>query len=135
MIDLPASRLRRIALLGLAVVYPVAGVMHFVVPEVYLGIMPPALPAPLLLVYLSGAAEILLGLAVLVPRLRPWAGWGLVALLAAIFPANVHMALNAEAYAPIPAAALWLRLPLQAVLMAWAVWATRPVRQVPPHQT
>jgi uncharacterized membrane protein len=72
-------------------------------------------------VLVSGAAEIAGGVGVLVPATRPLARWWLLALLAAVFPANVHMALNPQRYRRIPPPALWLRLPLQAVF-ARAVW-------------
>lgn len=117
------------ARLGLAALFVGAGALHFVIPRSYAAIVPPGLPAPLLLVYLSGACEILGGVGVLVPRTRRWAAVGLVALLAAVFPANVQMLLNAVA-AGKPAwqlVLLVLRLPLQLVLM-WFVWraAGRP---------
>ena len=83
-----------------------------------------ALPAKRALVYWSGVAEILGGLGLLFRRTRKAAGWGLVALLAAVFPANVYMATAAERFAAMaPAWALWARLPLQPLLMFW-VWAT-----------
>lgn len=124
--DLPQRRSRRWALLGLAVVFVAAGVNHFVMPEVYVRIMPPYLPAPKALVYLSGAFEILGGLGVLPRATRAAAGWGLVALLIAVFPANLHMALHPEQFASVPAWALYARLPFQLVLIGWAYWATRP---------
>lgn len=109
----------------IALMFVGAGVMHFVKPKLFEAIVPPFLPAPLLLVYLSGAAEVLGGLGVLVPGLRVWAGWWLIALLVAVFPANIYMALEAEKFGISPAL-LWLRLPLQLVLIAWVWWATQP---------
>ena len=107
--------------------------MHFVVPEAYVQVMPPVLPAPLALVYLSGVAEVVLGVGVLVPQTRRYAAWGLVALLVAVFPANVYMATSGVVVEGTPfgtidpsAAERWGRLPLQAVLVAWAWWYTRP---------
>jgi len=126
MLKLPVGLLRRLALLGLSLLFVVAGVYHFVNPGFYLRIMPPWLPAHLQLVYLSGALEILGGVAVLVPRIRAAAGLGLVLLLIAIFPANLHIALNPQLFPGISPAALYARLPLQALLIAWAYWATRP---------
>ena len=89
---------------------------------------PPWLPAPLLLVYVSGVCEVLGGLGALLPQTRSLAGWGLVALLIAVFPANVHMAVESERWVAegTPLWALYARLPLQLVLIAWAWWATRP---------
>ena len=109
-------------LLGL--LFAAAGVLHFASPDPYVAIVPPYLPWPLALVYLSGAAEVALGLMLLIPRFQRLAAWGLLALLIAVFPANLHMALNADLYPTIPPVALWGRLPLQAVLIAWAYWFT-----------
>ena len=127
------GRLKRPLLLVMGPAYVVAGVMHFVVPEAYVQVVPPVLPAPLALVYLSGVAEIALGIGVLVPQTRRYAAWGLIALLVAVFPANVYMATSGVAVQGTPfgtldpsAAERWGRLPLQAVLVAWAWWYTRP---------
>ncbi len=70
----------------------------------------------------------LLGLALLIRHTAVWAGWGLIALLVAVFPANVHMAMHPELYRSIPPVALWLRLPVQGFLIAWAYWYTRTER-------
>lgn len=113
--------------LGLiALIFVAAGVLHFVRPGPFVRIVPPFLPFPRALVYLSGVAEILGGLGVLVPALRPWAGIGLVVLLIAVFPANLYMAIAPErAGFGIAPVWLWLRLPLQFVLIAWVWWATQ----------
>ena len=105
-----------------------AGVMHFVSPGAFIRIVPGWLPAPAALVAISGASEILGGLGLLVPSTRRWAAWGLVALLVAVFPANVNMAVNHIPFGKHAAAPwmLWARLPLQAVLVAWAWSFTRP---------
>lgn len=99
-----------------------AGVNHFVNPPPYLAMMPDELPAHLALVYLSGVAEILGGLGLFLPATRRLAAWGLIALLIAVFPANLNMALNhlPLGTTAVPAWALWARLPLQLVLIAWA---------------
>ncbi|QIX61519.1 DoxX family membrane protein [Hymenobacter sp. BT18] len=110
----------------LAVLFIGAGVLHFIAPTMFVRIVPPYLPAPYLLVYLSGAAELAGGLGLLLPATRRLAAWGLVALLVAVFPANVYMLQSHGAGMPDPLWALWLRLPLQAVLIAWAWWHTRP---------
>jgi uncharacterized membrane protein len=99
-----------------------AGTMHFVIPRTYERIVPPYLPAHRELVAASGVAEIAGGLGLLHPRTRRAAGWWLLATLLAVYPANVHMALNPGDFPQIPRAALWARLPLQAVFAAW-VWA------------
>ncbi len=106
--------------------FVLGGLNHFVNPAFYLRIMPPYLPWHSFLVYLSGFFEIALGLMVVIPKLTRIAAWGLIALLIAVFPANVHMAMNANLYPDINPVILWLRLPLQAVLVAWAYWYTRP---------
>jgi len=108
----------------MAALYVAAGVLHFVVPRVYLKMMPPYLPAPQLLVYLSGVAEVALGLALLVPSLRSWAAWGIILLLIAVFPANLYMFTSGK-FPRLPAWALALRLPLQLVLIGWAYQFTR----------
>lgn len=118
-------RYLKIGLLWLmGTLYMAAGLNHFLHPDFYVKIMPPYLPWHLELVYLSGVAEILLGALVLVPQWRALAAWGIIALLIAVFSANLHMALHPDDYANIPPAILWLRLPLQGVLIAWAYWYT-----------
>lgn len=109
----------------------VAGLNHFRRPEMYLAIMPDYLPWHRQLVALSGYAELIGGCAMLVPRLATAAGWGLVALLVAVFPANLHMALNPERFQPIPHWVLWARLPLQPVLIGVVLWCTRQERSDP----
>ncbi|MBV0901347.1 DoxX family protein [Halomicroarcula salina] len=114
----------------MAILYVVAGTLHFVVPELYVQIMPPILPAPLALVYLSGIAEVVVGLGLLVPRTRSYAAWATIALLIAIFPANVYMAVSMVTIEGAPGSgdpsvlARWARLPLQGVLILWAYWYT-----------
>ena len=110
----------------LCVFFVAAGLNHFVNPAFYLKIMPPYLPWHLFLVYLSGFFEVALGALLLWPALTRAAAWGLMALLIAVFPANIHMVINPQLYPDINPSALWLRLPLQAVLVAWAYWYTRP---------
>ena len=121
---LPETRVRRYALLGLVPFFVLAGINHFRDPAFYLAMMPPYLPAHGVLVVVSGVLEIAGGVGVLVPRLRSGVGWGLAALLVAVFPANLHMALNPELFPNLPAAALWLRLPVQLLFIAWCLWAT-----------
>ena len=110
----------------LGVLYILAGVNHFVNSAFYLNIMPPYLPWHGPFVFLSGVAEVLLGALVLIPRWSVPAAWGLIALLVAIFPANIHMAFHPALYPTISQTALWLRLPLQGVLVLWAWWHTTP---------
>ena len=107
------------ALVGLGFVF--AGTLHFTHTRTYERIMPPYLPLHTEAVLVSGAAEIAGGVGVLAPRTRPFARWWLLALLAAVFPANLQMALDPEKFGQFPAWALWLRLPVQGVF-AWLVW-------------
>jgi uncharacterized membrane protein len=110
----------------LAAFFVASGVNHFVSPRFYRAIVPPALaPRSKRVVELSGVAEVLGGLGVLLPRTRRLAGAGLVALLAAVFPANLYMASEPERFAKIPRWALFARLPLQPLMMLWAWRATR----------
>ncbi len=96
-----------------------AGTLHFRYTETYEAIVPPAFPAHRELVLISGACELLGGVGALVPRVRRYAGWGLIALLGSVFPANVFMAVEPRRFAFIPAWSLYARLPLQFVLMWW----------------
>jgi uncharacterized membrane protein len=112
-----------ISLALISLLFIAAGINHFVSPGVYLKIMPEYLPWPLPLVYLSGFVEVVGGVGVAVPRLRRAAGWGLIALLIAVFPANIHMAVHAGQFPNIPNWALIVRLPLQGLLIAWVWWA------------
>lgn len=105
---------------ALALLFVLAGVWHFVHPATYMAIMPPWLPQPLALVYVSGVFETLGGLGLLPSRTRRVAGWGLLALLVAVFPANVYMALIHDKLG-IPGWVAWGRLPLQLPLLWW-VW-------------
>ena len=112
----------------LSLLFLIAGSLHFLLPHVYLRIMPPSLPAPLLLIQISGAAEILGSLGLLLPATRPAAAWGLIALLIAVLPANIYMAV---AHLPAPGImgqtwAQWARLPLQLPLIYWAFLYTKP---------
>lgn len=130
--DRAAQRYKRPLLYVMSLLYVGAGVMHFLTPKAFAGIVPRRLPRPVLLVYLSGVAEIVLGVGVLFERTRRLSAWGLVGLLVAVFPANVNMAVNTLLPESVPdraeglaRAGLWLRLPLQAVLVLWAWWYTR----------
>ena len=112
----------------LAAFFTLAGTLHFVRPRAYEAIMPPYVPHHREAVQVSGLAELAGGLAVLHPQTRRGSRWWLLALLAAVFPANLHMALHPEEVAKngvradrIPAWLLWARLPLQPLMMLW-VW-------------
>jgi uncharacterized membrane protein len=112
-----------------AIFFVVAGTFHFLKPEMYRQIMPPYFPAPQLLVAVSGAAEIAGGIGLLIRPLRRAAGWGLIALLTAVFPANIYMLQNAGHFHFAPWI-LWARLPLQVVFGVWVWFAAiqRPAR-------
>jgi len=104
------SRMRAVLRWLLAIFMVVAGANHFVAPAAYVTMMPG-------------------GLGLILPATRRLAGWGLIALFVAVFPANINMAVN---HLPlggreVPAWALWARLPLQAVLVVWAYWCSRPL--------
>lgn len=103
------------------------GTTHFIKPEPFVRIMPPQLPNPLELVYISGVFEILGGIGLLIPYVSVAAAWGLIALYIAVYPANINQAINGIAIEGIPdiKALYWARLPFQAVLIAWAWWYTR----------
>ena len=107
--------------------FTAAGTLHFARPDFYLAIMPDWLPAHRELVYASGVAEIAGGLGTLHPRTREAASWFSIATLAAVFPANLHMALHPERYKKIPGGpvALYARLPVQALFIAWAYVARK----------
>lgn len=125
------SRLKRASLLLMALFYILAGFNHLVRPEFYVAIIPPGLPDPVWLNLLSGLAEIVLGVYLLEPRTRVLAAWGVIALLIAVFPANLYVAtenLGLPGGQPGTgnAALNYARLPLQALLVAWAFWHTRP---------
>jgi uncharacterized membrane protein len=114
----------------LAGFFAFAGTMHFVIPRSYEAIMPPSLPRHREAVAVSGVAEIVGGVAVLAGPTRRFARWWLLVLLMAVFPANVHMAVNPEQVRGldlnrIPRWALWARLPLQPLAMLWVWRATR----------
>lgn len=128
--DSTESRWRAGARLLLAVAMVAIGVMHFVDPAPFVKIVPSALPWPLALVWLSGVFEILGGVGLLIARSRRVAGYGLIALYVAVFPANINMAINQIQIGdePLPLWAMWARLPLQLLLIAWAWWVSRPQR-------
>ncbi len=107
------------------VFFVAAGANHFFNTSFYESIMPPYLPWPYALVIISGVAEMVFGACLLIPTLSRSAAWGLIVLLIAVFPANIHMASHPELYPAISPIMLWLRLPLQLVLILWAFWYTR----------
>ncbi|MGH2905696.1 MAG: DoxX family protein [Solirubrobacterales bacterium] len=107
--------------------YIVSGILHFVIEKFYTSIVPPKFPNPKALVYISGVAEIAGGIGVFIPRTRRLAGKGLIALLIAVFPANVNMALNPDKFNRFTPVQLWGRLPLQfaAIFHVWKATQAR----------
>jgi uncharacterized membrane protein len=115
---------------GLAAFFTTTGILHFLIPRSYEAMMPPSLPAHREAVIVSGVAEIVGGVAVLPAAGRRFGRWWLLGLLLAVFPPNVHMALNPEQVRGldlerVPRWALWARLPLQPLCMLWVWRATR----------
>ncbi|MBK7392505.1 MAG: DoxX family membrane protein [Chloracidobacterium sp.] len=108
----------------LGVLFIAAGANHFINPAFYENIMPSYLPWHYALVIISGVAEVVLGVGLLIPKTSRYSAWGLILLLIAIFPANIHMATHPELYPNIPPIALWIRLPIQLLLILWAYWYT-----------
>ena len=125
-LQLPAGWWQKLVLFGLAAFFINIGVDHFVNPDFYLAIMPPAFPLHAEAVYISGFFEVLGGVCVLIPRLRKIAGWGLVCLLVAVYPANIYMAITPEAFPDIPVSLLYVRLACQFVFFYLAYSVTRP---------
>ncbi len=114
----------------IAVFFLIAGLNHFRVPEMYVAMMPAWVPAPATVNVIVGLAEFVGGLGLIFAATRRLAGWGLIALLIAIFPANVHAALIGRMPGfDVSPLVLWLRLPLQAVFIAWLWWTA--VRRTP----
>lgn len=101
-----------------------SGLTHLVRPAFYERIVPPGFGPPSLVVFVSGVAEIVGGIGLLITPLRRAAGWGLIALLIAVFPANLYMAIHAEKFSDLnlPAWALWARLPLQPIFIVGVWW-------------
>ena len=122
------TRIKSISKYLLAIFMIVAGTMHFVNPEFFLKIVPPYLPLHRELVLVSGVCEILLGVLLLIPKCSHLAAWGIIALLIAVFPANIYLFQNQDILPASPLVHL-LRLPLQGVFILWAYWHTRPAER------
>mgnify|MGYP006306230575 CR=1 FL=1 len=104
----------------MGILYIVAGMAHWFFPRVYRGIMPPWIPAKNALIWISGVAEVSLGLALFIPGLQRIALFGIIAMLATFLPVHVYMVRHASRFPGIPKWLLWVRLPLQLLLMYWA---------------
>ena len=116
--------IKQISLIAMAVFYIVAGLNHFKVPKFYYKLIPPFLGNKKLINVASGAAEVILGVALLIPILSHWAAWGIIALLVAVYPANIYHLQQKGAGMKVPIWGLWFRLAFQFVFIAWAYWHT-----------
>jgi uncharacterized membrane protein len=123
-LDLPEGFVRRIGLLILAILFVTVGIDHFVHTEFYVSIMPPYIPAHLELVLISGVFEIIGGFSLLWGRVRRLSGLCLMALLIAVYPANIHMAMNPELFPAFNDKFLYVRLVLQFIFLYWVYEVT-----------
>jgi uncharacterized membrane protein len=122
------SKLKQASIYLMGFSYILVGITHFAQADFFLKIMPPYLPFPLALVYLSGAIEISLGSLLMVKKYQTYAAWGLILLLIAVYPANIYLAFNEvpqKALEVSAFAASWVRLPMQFVMLAIAYWHTK----------
>jgi uncharacterized membrane protein len=122
-VNLP--RIKNIFRIIYGVGFIAAGISHFVITDHYAKTVPPYLPVPEILVYVSGFAATVLGALLLWPMTTRYAAWGIIAFLLAVFPSNIHMAMHPELYPQIPELSLWLRLPLQTLLISLAYWLSK----------
>lgn len=120
----PLKTFRDNARIATGIAFVLTGVSHFLIPEKFMEMMPPFLPMPLFLIYLSGLFEILGGVGLMISKTGFWAAIGLILLLLAVFPANIYVALNNVQLGGIMNYAIyqWFRLPMQVVLIAWVWW-------------
>ena len=125
LIKLPSSWVHLVLLITLSLLFINIGIDHFVNPDFYRNIMPAYLPMHTEAIYISGFFEILGGVAILFPKLRSMAGWGLVLLLIVVFPVNIHMAVNPNLFPDIPLSFLYIRLVLQFIIIYWTYFATQ----------
>ncbi|MFT6850365.1 MAG: putative membrane protein [Sphingobacteriales bacterium] len=112
--------IKLISLYLMAGLYMAAGINHFVNPKLYLRIIPRILPNPKMINILSGLAEIILAIGLLIPATRIYSAWGIIILLILIFPANIYHLTSAKLGVGLPIWILWLRLPMQGLLIWWA---------------
>ena len=121
------SRIKKISIWFMAIAYMYIGIRHFYDPDFFVAIVPSYLPYPLELVYISGFFEVLFGLLLLIPKYRFYAGWGLILLLMAVFPANIYLVQSAEAQEVLGVSKEFAiaRLPFQLIFIALAYWHTK----------
>lgn len=113
---------KRLLVYIVALIFVAAGVNHFISPAFYYKMMPEGLPYPLYLVYISGGFEIVFGIGFCFRQYQQFFAYGIIALLLAVYPANIFMAQNHELWPNIPLWFHWVRLPLQFVLIALVWW-------------
>lgn len=123
MFGLPITRLRKIGLFTLIILFLLTGLSHFNYPDFYVSVVPPYLPLRHELAYISGFLEIIGAIALLFSKTRRIAGFGLISLLIVIFPANIHMALHPDHFPSCVPLIIYLRLPLHLLLILWVYWA------------
>jgi len=119
------SKIKTISIVIMSLFYIVAGINHFINPDWFVRIVPPILPFKAALVYVSGVFEIVLGSLLIFPRTRFIAGWGLILLLLAVYPANIYVALSNGKAMNITPMMAWGRLPFQFVFIGLAYWHSR----------
>jgi uncharacterized membrane protein len=123
------TKFRRPLLYLLSAALCATGFLHLLSPDSFVAIIPAKLPSPEWLNVLAGLAEIILGVFLLEPRTRVFAAWGVIALMIAVYPANIHMAMNPDQFPDMSPTALYARLPIQFVMIAIVWWATRQVKE------
>ena len=122
------SKIKRASIYFMGFSYIIVGITHFTNADFFLKIMPPYLPFHLELVYLSGLIEIVLGTLLMLKKYQSLAAWGIIALLIAVYPANIYLAFNEipqKAIGTSQFLASWVRLPLQFVFLGIAYWHTK----------
>ncbi len=127
--------IRRIVQLGLAIFFLIAGVLHFQLDDAFARIVPPVLPYPVAIVWITGAMELAFAAALIAKWRLPLTGLALSAYLIAVLPANIYMAIAGIPLGDtvLSPAALWLRVALQFPLIALVLWCTGapPFRKIP----
>jgi uncharacterized membrane protein len=113
-----------------SLLFILGGIAHFTKTSFYLGMMPSYLPFHLELVYISGVIEFTLGGLLLVPKYSRYAAMGLVSVLIAVFPANINMYLNAEQFTDMSETSLLIRLPIQLLILSWALFYTKKIKTI-----
>jgi uncharacterized membrane protein len=126
----PFQDFKNNARIGTGITFMFTGVSHFLMPDTFMKLMPPFIPYPLLMIYLSGGFEILGGIGLIISKTKVPASYGLILLLLAVFPANIYVALENIQLGGFMnyAAYQWFRVVLQFVLISWVFWIVREER-------